>query len=191
MTSSFELTHLFRAMKAAAAARALGKLAERSRSEEWSYERFTEALLPTEIASRDASGRSLPINAARFPAPKTLEEFDCTFQRSVRKQVIEHLGQLDFLHGKRNVVLLGPPGTGKSHLAVAISVRACLAGQRVAFATATEWVARLGDAKSRGALEAELRRLSFIPLIVVDEVGYIPFDPEAANLMVQPRLLAL
>ena len=68
-------------------------------------------------------------------------------------------------------MLLGPPGTGKSHLAIAISVRACLAGQRVAFATATEWVGRLGDAKRRPALEAELRRLSFIPLIVVDEVG--------------------
>ena len=99
-------------------------------------------------------------------------------QRSVKRQVIEHLGQLDFLHGRENVVMLGPPGTGKTHLAIALGIRACLAGQRVAFATATEWVARLGDAKRQGNLEAELRRLGFIPLIVVDEVGYIPFDPE-------------
>jgi DNA replication protein DnaC len=72
---------------------------------------------------------------------------------------------------------------GASNLAIAISIRACLAGQRVQFATATQWVARLSEAKRQGTLEAELKRLSFIPLIVVDEVGYIPFDPEAANLM--------
>src|SRR6266576_2130468 len=183
MSATSELAHLFRAMKAPAAARALPKLADRARQEEWSYERFAEALLSTEQSSREAHGGEGRIRAARFPARKTLEEFDFTFQRSVKKQVIEHLGQLDFLHGKENVVLLGPPGTGKTHLAIAVSIRACLAGQRVAFATATEWVARLGDAKRAGNLEAELRRLGFVPLVVVDEVGYIPFDPEAANLM--------
>jgi DNA replication protein DnaC len=183
MSSTSELAHIFRALKAPAAARAMGKLAERAREESWSHERFLEAVLSTELASRESHGGENRIKAARFPARKTLEEFDFTFQRSVKKQVIEHLGQLDFLHGKENVVLLGPPGTGKSHLAIAISIRACLAGQRVAFATATEWVARLGEAKRQGTLDAELRRLAFVPLIVVDEVGYIPFDPEAANLM--------
>ena len=183
MSATSELNHLFRALKAPAAARAWPKLSERAREESWSHERFLEAVLSTELSSRESHGGESRIKAARFPARKTLEEFDFTFQRSVKKQVIEHLGQLDFLHGKENVVLLGPPGTGKSHLAIAISIRACLAGQRVAFATATEWVARLGDAKRQGTLEAELRRLAFIPLIVVDEVGYIPFDPEAANLM--------
>ena len=183
MSQTSELSHIFRALKAPAAARALPKLAARAREESWSHERFLEAVLSTELSSRESHGGENRIKAARFPARKTLEEFDFTFQRSVKKQVIEHLGQLDFLHGKENVVLLGPPGTGKSHLAIAISIRACLAGQRVAFATATEWVARLGDAKRQGTLEAELKRLSFIPLVVVDEVGYIPFDPEAANLM--------
>ena len=183
MTKASELAHLFRSLKAPAAARALPKLAERAREEDWGYERFAEALLQTEVASRESHGGENRIKAARFPARKTLEEFDFSFQRSVKKQVVEHLGQLDFLHAKENVVLLGPPGTGKSHLAIAVGIRACLAGQRVAFATATEWVARLGAAKRQGNLEAELRRLGFVPLIIVDEVGYIPFDPEAANLM--------
>ena len=183
MSKQAELAYLFRALKAPAAASALPKLAERARAEEWSYERFAEALLATEQASRDAHGGEARIKAARFPARKTLEEFDFSFQRSVQKTLVLHLGQLDFLQAKDNVVLLGPPGTGKSHLAIALSIRACLQGQRVLFATATEWVARLGDAQRQGRLAEELRRLERIPLLVVDEVGYIPFDPQAANLM--------
>ena len=132
--------HLFRAMKAPAAARALPKLAERARQEEWSYERFAEALLSTEQSSRGAHGGEGRIRTARFPARKTLEEFDFTFQRSVKKQVIEHLGQLDFVHARENVILLGPLETGKTHLTTALGIRACLAGHRVLFRTPTEWV---------------------------------------------------
>jgi len=183
LSTEAELAHLFRSLKAPAAARALPKLAERARAEEWSYERFAEALLGAEHSSREAHGGEGRIKAARFPQRKTLEEFDFAFQRSVKKTVIAHLGQLDFLHAKDNVILLGPPGTGKSHLAIALSIRACLAGQRVVFRTATEWVALLAEAQRLDRLDHELRRLERIPLLVVDEVGYIPFDPEAANLM--------
>jgi len=183
VSTTSELGHLFRALKAPAAARALPKLADRARAEEWSYERFAEALLNTEHASREAHGGEGRIKAARFPARKTLEEFDFTFQRSVKRTLIQHLGQLDFLHGRENVVLLGPPGTGKTHLSIAIGIRACLAGQRVAFRTATEWVALLADAQRAGRLDTELDRLQRYPLLIVDEVGYIPFDPQAANLM--------
>src|ERR1700726_1714413 len=147
MSTTSELSHIFRAMKAPAAARAMPGLAERAREEAWSHERFLEAVLSTEVSSRESHGGESRIKAARFPARKTLEEFDFTFQRSVKRMIVEHLGQLDFLHGKQNVPLPGPPGTGKTHLAIALSIRACLAGQRVQFQTATEWVARLSDAK--------------------------------------------
>jgi DNA replication protein DnaC len=113
--ASSELAHLFRALKAPAAARALPKLADRARAEEWSFEQFAATLLKTETDSRDSHGGQSRIKAARFPARKTLEEFDFAFQTSLRRETVLHLGQLDFLAGKENVVLLGPPGTGKTH----------------------------------------------------------------------------
>jgi DNA replication protein DnaC len=94
VSTSSELTHLFRALKAPAGARALPKLAARARAEEWSYERFAEALLQTQQASREAHGGEGRIRSARFPARKTLEEFDFSFQRSAKKTLILYLGQL-------------------------------------------------------------------------------------------------
>ncbi len=107
-----DLAHLFRALKAPAAALALPKLADRARSEEWSYEQFAAALLKTETDSRESHGGQARIKAARFPARKSLEEFDFMFQTSLKRDVVLHLGQLDFLAGKENVVLLGPPDLG-------------------------------------------------------------------------------
>src|ERR687897_3246780 len=110
MGSQAELAHLFRALKAPAAARALPKLADRARQEEWSYERFAQTLLETEVSARDSHGGEARIRQARFPARKTLEEFDFSFQRSVQKTLVLHLGQLEFLTARDNIVLLGPPG---------------------------------------------------------------------------------
>jgi hypothetical protein len=111
--SSSELAHLFRALKAPAAARALPKLADRARADEWSFEQFAAALLKTEVDSHDSHGGQGRIKAARFPARKTLEEFDFAFQTSLRRDTVLHLGHLDFLAGRENLILLGPPGTGK------------------------------------------------------------------------------
>ena len=181
MGQQAELAHLFRALKAPAAARALPKLVDRARAEEWSYERFVQTLLETEVSARDSHGGEARIRQARFPARKTLEEFDFTFQRSAKKTVIEHLGQLDFLHAKDCIVALGPPGTGKTHLSIALGIRACLAGHRVLFRTATEWVARLADAKHDGRLEDELAALRRIPLLIVDLCRYRDYADIAAT----------
>jgi DNA replication protein DnaC len=109
-----ELAHLFRELKALAAAAALPKLADRARQEEWSYEQFLAAVLKTETDSRESHGGQARIKTARFPDRKTLEEFDFAFQATIPRNTVLHLGQFDFLAGKENVVLLGPPGTGKT-----------------------------------------------------------------------------
>ena len=180
-----ELAFLTRALKAPTLRDSVSRLAERARAENWSHEEFLAACLQREVAARDAHGGEGRIRAARFPARKSLEEFDYDHARSLKRETIAHLGTLDFITARENVVFLGPPGTGKTHLAIGLGVRACQAGHRVLFATAAEWVARLADAHTAGRLQAELVRLGRYPLLVVDEVGYIPFEPEAANLFFQ------
>src|SRR5699024_3588581 len=130
-------------------------------------------------------GGAARVRQARFPALKSLEEFDYGHQRSLKRETMAHLGTLDFVAARENVVFLGPPGTGKTHLSIGLGVRACQAGHRVAFATAAEWVDRLAQAHEAGRLEAELVRLARFPLLVIDEVGYVPFEAEAANLFFQ------
>ncbi|WP_219688516.1 IS21-like element helper ATPase IstB [Streptomyces anatolicus] len=138
-----------------------------------------------ETAESAGDGAEERIEAAGFPARKVLEMFDEGHLRAPEPQVITRLGKVDFVTRKANVVLLGGPGTGKTHLAVALGVRACQAGHQVLFATAAEWGARLADAKAAGRLREELARLDAYPVLVVDEVGYVPFDSEVAHLLFQ------
>jgi DNA replication protein DnaC len=182
---SAELAYLTRALKAPTLRDAVDRLAERARSETWTYEEFLAACLQREVSARESHGGEGRIRAARFPSRKSLEEFDFDHARGLKRDLIAHLGTLDFVTAKDNVVFLGPPGTGKTHLATGIAIRACQAGHRVLFATASQWVDRLAAAHHGGTLQAELVRLTRYPLLVVDEVGYIPFEPEAANLFFQ------
>jgi DNA replication protein DnaC len=177
-----ELAYLSRALKAPRINAVSARLAGRARDEGWDHEAYLAAVLAEEVSARDSHGGAARVKAARFPATKTLDDFDFTVQTSVSRALIAHLAQLDFLAEAQNVVFLGPPGTGKTHLSIALGVQAARRGQRVAFATAHQWVNRLGAAKRAGRLDDELERLSRVPLLIVDEVGYIPFDPEAAAL---------
>src|SRR6476620_6149063 len=180
-----EIAFLTRALKAPSLRDAVDRLADRARAENWTHAEFLAACLQREVAARETHGGDGRIRAARFPARKSLEEFDFDHARGLKRDIIAHLGTLDFVAARENVVFLGPPGTGKTHLATGLAIRACQAGHRVLFATASEWVDRLAAAHHTGRLQAELLRLGRYPLLVVDEVGYIPFEAEAANLFFQ------
>ncbi|MEV8370550.1 IS21-like element helper ATPase IstB [Microbacterium sp. NPDC064584] len=183
--TSSELEFLTRALKAPTLRDSIPRLAERARDESWTHEEFLAACLHREVAAREAHGGEGRIRAARFPARKSLEDFDFDHARGLQRDTIAHLGTLDFVTAKENVIFLGPPGTGKTHLATGLAIRACQGGHRVLFATASEWVDRLAAAHHTDRLQDELRRLVRYPVLVIDEVGYIPFEPEAANLFFQ------
>jgi DNA replication protein DnaC len=180
-----EIAFLTRALKAPTLRESVARLAERARDESWTHEEFLAACLQREVSARESHGGDGRIRAARFPSRKSIEEFDFDHARGLKRDTVAHLGTLDFVVAKENVVFLGPPGTGKTHLAIGLAIRACQAGHRVLFATASQWVARLAEAHTAGRLQPELVRLGRYPLLVVDEVGYIPFEPEAANLFFQ------
>ncbi len=122
---SAEIAYLTRALKAPTLREATVRLAERARAENWSHEEYLVACLQREVSARESHGGEGRIRAARFPARKALEEFDFEHARGLKRDTIAHLGTLDFVTARDNVVFLGPPGTGKTHLAVGLAIRAC------------------------------------------------------------------
>lgn len=177
--------YLVRALKTPTIGRVWEPLAATAREEGWSHEDYLAAVLQRQVADREANGTALRISGAHFPQVKTLEDFNLDHQPSLRRDVLAHLATTSWIAKAENVVLLGPPGVGKTHLGIGLGIKACQAGFPVAFDTATGWASRLQAAHQSGRLEQELRRLRRYRLLIIDEVGYLPFDADTANLFFQ------
>jgi len=162
-----------------------GPLADQARDQHWGYEEYLAALLQRQAAAREANGATTRLRRAHFPRTSTLEDFNWAYQPSAPRQLVEHLATSTFITKSDNVVLLGPPGVGKTHLAIALGIKACQHGYTVMFKTAVDWIADLAQAHAHGMLAARLQDLDRTALIIVDELGYIPLDADAANLMFQ------
>lgn len=158
-------------------------LAQRVADTQGSFADFLLAGLESERAARQERVRQALLKISSLPAIKSLEGYDFAFATGAPKAQIQELGSLSFIERAENIVLLGPSGVGKSHLAMAFAYRAVMAGIKTRFITAADLMIQLAAAKSQGRLKGYFNRAILGPrLLVVDEMGYLPFGREEANL---------
>ena len=163
----------------------LPTLLEQAAKQEHSYSEFLEELLSRERQAKSAKHLTMRLAMARFPFQKTLEQFDFKFQPSLDAKGFRELATGRYLEHGDNVLLLWPPGLGKTHLAIALGIKACEQGRRVLFTTAMGLMASLGMVLTENRLDEKLKLLTQPHLRIIDEIGYIPIDLQGANLVFQ------
>ncbi len=154
-------------------------------NENLSYLEFLVRLLSTEEYGKNARRHERLVEKAHFDSIAELEDIDYNFNHTLDRNKIEELGKLNFLDRHENVIIIGPPGVGKSMIATGIGQKACIAGKRVLFANAKELVDTLYDEMLRGNLVETLKKLQKIELLIIDELSYIKMDKERESLFFQ------
>ncbi len=172
-----------RQLKMPGAARELEALARQAREEKWSYEEYVQEVLTVEVASRSDSAVRQRLRDARFPETKTLDQFDFASADGVDAAQIADLARGGWLERAENVILAGPIGTGKTHLAIALGIEAAKQRRHVAFARAADLVRILVEARDQRELGRTQRRLDRVDLLILDEVGFVPFDRAGGELL--------
>ena len=154
-------------------------------TKELSYADFLDLLLTEEVSSKTQKNITMRTHLARFPFVKGLDAFEFGYQPSIDKKQLQTLAACHYIENGENVVLLGPPGVGKTHLAVGLGLKAIERGYRVFFTTAAGMIATLAKAMSEGRLEEKLKLFTVPRLLIIDEIGYLPIDQTGANLFFQ------
>jgi DNA replication protein DnaC len=144
-----------------------------------------EALLGAQIGLRNDRRLQAAMRSSRLPAIKTLADFDFAFQPSIKREQVESLHELGFVERCENVILLGPPGVGKTHLAISLAIEAAKRGRRVYYGTLSDLITNLEEAQAAGNLQQRLKVLTHPSLLVVDEIGYLPISRTGAMLFFQ------
>lgn len=152
---------------------------------EFSYTDYLDGIIEEEASSRADKSVRTRIKFARFPFIKTIEQFDFSFQPSLDKRKVEETFTLRFIDNRENVLLLGPPGVGKTHLAIALGVKACYQGYRVYFGTVSDIVSKLRASIADNSVERALKNFCMPSVLIIDEIGYLPLEKEDSNLFFQ------
>lgn len=172
-----------RQLKMPGAARAFEALGRQAREEKWSFEDYLHEVLSVEVQSRRESAIRNRLRDARFPETKTLDQFDFAAAEGVDATQVAELARGGWVERADNVLLAGPIGTGKTHLAIALGIEAARQRKRVAFARAADIVRMLVEARDARDLGRTQRRLDRVDLLILDEVGFVPFDRAGGELL--------